>query len=111
MNHATHVRRRSLLPGGVLALAVGRVGAQHQLMQAGASVSVAANAGDEAAITIDNFTFAPQSISVVPGTRVIWTNRDDIPHTIIGTEDPQTLVSPPLDTDDQFAFTFAMRGT
>jgi hypothetical protein len=33
-----------------------------------------------------------------------------IPHTIVGTEDPRTLVSPPLDTDDQFAFAFAMQG-
>ncbi|HEX3598837.1 MAG TPA: hypothetical protein VHU84_01770, partial [Lacipirellulaceae bacterium] len=33
-------------------------------------------------VTIDNFTFSPQSLVVPVGTTVTWVNRDDIPHTI-----------------------------
>jgi plastocyanin len=77
----------------------------------GALAAVEAAAKREAAITIDNFTLAPPVLTVAAGTRVVWTNRDDIPHTIVGAEDPHALWSPPLDTDDQFAFTFAAPGT
>src|SRR5215218_4689422 len=58
----------------------------------------------EAAVSIDNFTFSPAVITVPAGTRVVWTNRDDIPHTVVGADDPRALRSPPLDTDDRFAF-------
>ncbi|HEY6432859.1 MAG TPA: cupredoxin family copper-binding protein [Acetobacteraceae bacterium] len=71
----------------------------------------AASASTDAAISIDNFTFKPASITVPPGTRVVWTNHDDIPHQVVGASDPRTLKSPPLDTNDSFAFTFAKAGT
>jgi plastocyanin len=59
-------------------------------------------------VTIDNFTFAPQSLVVPVGTTVTWINRDDIPHTIKGTESP--IKSSALDTDDKFSFTFTEAG-
>jgi plastocyanin len=34
-------------------------------------------------VKIDNFSFGPQSLSVSPGTKVTWKNRDDIPHTVL----------------------------
>lgn len=64
----------------------------------------------EAAVSIDNFTFAPAVLAVAPGTRVVWTNRDDIPHTVVSADEPRVLASPPLDTEDSFAFTFATPG-
>jgi plastocyanin len=76
-----------------------------------ALAAVETAAAKEAAITIDNFTFTPPVLIVAVGSRVVWTNRDDIPHTIVGAEDPRALRSPPLDTDGQFAFTFAAPGT
>src|SRR5579872_3016474 len=33
-------------------------------------------------ISIDNFTFSPQQLTIKAGTTVTWTNRDDIPHAI-----------------------------
>ena len=33
-------------------------------------------------VTIDNFTFGPQVVTVKPGDTVTWTNRDDIPHNV-----------------------------
>jgi plastocyanin len=59
-------------------------------------------------VTIDNFTFAPQSLAVPVGTTVTWINRDDIPHTIKGTE--SQIKSTALDTDDKFSFTFTEAG-
>jgi amicyanin len=62
------------------------------------------------AISIDNFTFTPQTLKVKAGTTVTWTNRDDIPHGIAS--DNNTFVrSKALDTDDNYSFTFTAPGT
>jgi plastocyanin len=112
MDRSPQVRRRSLLLGGALALTAGPAGAHRAMPAAGAApIATEASEGGEAAIAIDNFTFAPPLITVAAGMRVVWTNRDDIPHTVVGTEGPRTLRSPPLDTDDAFSFTFAVPGT
>ena len=61
-------------------------------------------------VTIDNFTFSPAEITVAPGTRVVWTNRDDIPHTVTGADGQPVMRSQPLDTGDRYSFTFAKPG-
>ena len=33
-------------------------------------------------VTIDNFVFGPERLTIKAGTTVTWTNRDDIPHTV-----------------------------
>jgi plastocyanin len=60
-------------------------------------------------VKIDNFTFAPQKLTVKAGDTVTWTNSDDIPHTV--TSDTRVFKSKALDTDDKFSFTFATPGT
>ena len=60
-------------------------------------------------IKIDNFSFTPATITVPAGTQVRWTNRDDIPHTVVS--DDQVFKSKALDTDDQFTYTFTRPGT
>ena len=62
------------------------------------------------AISIDNFTFTPQTLTVKAGTTVTWTNRDDIPHGI-ASEDNGFARSKALDTDDSYSFTFTTPGT
>jgi len=62
-----------------------------------------------AAISIDNFTFAPQRMTVKAGTAVTWTNKDDIPHAIAAVN--KQFKSKALDTDDAYSFTFAAPGT
>ena len=62
------------------------------------------------AISIDNFTFRPQTLTLKTGTTVTWTNRDDIPHGI-GTENNAFTKSRALDTDDTYSCTFATPGT
>lgn len=68
-------------------------------------------AGQPAAaeVKIDNFSFGPVSLTVAPGTKVTWTNRDDIPHTVVA--DDKTFKSKTLDTDETFSYTFDKPGT
>lgn len=76
----------------------------------GAVHAGSAAAGVAAAeVKIDNFTFTPATLTVPVGTQVTWTNRDDIPHTVVS--DDQSIKSKALDTDDKFAFTFTKAGT
>jgi plastocyanin len=62
-----------------------------------------------AEVTIDNFSFRPQTITVVVGTTVTWTNRDDIPHTVVS--DDGVFKSKARDTDEKFSYTFDKAGT
>jgi plastocyanin len=64
----------------------------------------------EAQVMIDNFSFSPAELTVAKGTRVTWTNRDDIPHTVTSRDDPRVLKSPALDTEDSFAVTLDTPG-
>jgi len=61
------------------------------------------------AIEIDNFKFGLVSIDVAVGTTVTWTNRDDVPHTVVSVK--KVFKSPPLDTDEKFSYTFKEGGT
>jgi plastocyanin len=65
----------------------------------------------DASITIDNFTFSPPTLVTQAGTKVVWTNRDDIPHLVADADHPTEMKSPPLDTGDTFAVTFSKPGT
>lgn len=60
-------------------------------------------------VKIDNFSFGPQTLTVSVGTTVTWTNRDDIPHTVVSTEG--VFKSKVRDTDEKFSYTFAKAGT
>ena len=62
-----------------------------------------------AEIRVDNFTFAPETLTVPVNTAVTWTNKDDIPHVIASTDG--LFKSKGLDTDDHFSYTFAKPGT
>jgi len=65
--------------------------------------------GTSAAVKIDNFSFGPAAVTVPVGTTVTWTNQDDIPHTVVSTDD--VFKSKALDTDDKFSFVFTKPGT
>jgi plastocyanin len=62
------------------------------------------------AVSIHNFTFTPQTVTVKAGTTVTWTNKDDIPHGIAATNNAFKR-SQALDTDDHYSFTFTTPGT
>jgi plastocyanin len=74
--------------------------------------SVTANdqpSAGNAEVKIDNFSFGPQTLTVSVGATVTWTNRDDIPHTVVSTDG--VFKSKVRDTDEKFSYTFTKTGT
>jgi plastocyanin len=59
-------------------------------------------------VSIKMFAFAPQVLTVTPGTTVTWTNADEDPHTISAND--KSFHSAALDTDDKYSFTFTRPG-
>ena len=68
-----------------------------------------ANAADRA-VTIQNFSFQPGSLTIDAGDRVVWTHRDNATHTVTA-DDGTTFDSGNLEEDDTFTLTFASPGT
>lgn len=60
-------------------------------------------------VNIDNFAFTPNELTVKAKTTIVFRNRDDIPHSVVGARGE--FHSKALDTDDSFSFTFEEAGT
>ena len=70
--------------------------------------------GKGAAVTIQTFQFQPVPLAVKAGTRVTWTNNDDIEHTVTsGTPESRNgrFNSPLEGKGATFSFTFTEAGT
>jgi len=93
---------RPIIASAVLGAVVGLILA--------ASVLFARAEDPSSAVSIDNFTFGPQTLKVKAGTTVTWINKDDIPHGIAATNNAFKK-SQALDTDDSYSFTFTTPGT
>lgn len=99
--------RRSVLITSLAAtfvLGVGALGAGQHRFELSAQQKP-----ETAEVKIDNFSFGPTALTVPVGTTVTWTNRDDIPHTVVSTEG--AFKSKVLDTDEKFSFTFSKAGS
>jgi plastocyanin len=70
--------------------------------------AIDAGAVEAPAVAIEKFAFAPKEITVAPGTKVVWINRDETPHTI--SAPTVAFVSKAMDTDDRVEYTFASEG-
>ena len=68
--------------------------------------SPAAAAGDQ--VTIDNFAFAPATLTVKAGTTVVWTNHDEEPHTVAASDG--SFHSPGMGTGATYSHTFGAAG-
>lgn len=70
----------------------------------------AAAAAPDRSVELDiaKFAYAPKEITVEPGTKVVWTNRDGAPHTVTSAD--KSFASAGLDTGDKFEHTFAAEG-
>jgi len=79
-------------------------GVDHRIAITDVPLEAEMQAADAHAVVIDNFSFTPPTVSVPVGTTVVWTNRDDVPHNVVSTE--QKFKSPVLDTDEQFSQRF-----
>jgi len=75
----------------------------------GLAASTAQAQASSVEVKIDNFSFGPATLTVAAGTTVTWTNRDDIPHTVVS--DDKVFKSKVLDTDEKFSYTFTKPGT
>jgi len=71
-----------------------------------ATGSPAAAAGDQ--VTIDNFAFAPATLTVKAGATVTWTNRDEEPHTVAASDG--SFHSPGMGTGATYSHTFPTAG-
>lgn len=60
-------------------------------------------------VTIDNFAYAPATVTIPLGTSVRWVNRDDIPHNVVSKD--KSFKSKVLDTHEEFTYTFSQPGT
>jgi amicyanin len=74
-------------------------------------VSGATSGSEEKQISISNFKYIPETLTVPAGTKVTWTNQDDMPHTVTSTAKPRALNSEAFDTDARFSFVFTEPGT
>jgi plastocyanin len=77
------------------------------LVVATALLPAGAAHAEDVAVHIDNFVFEPAQLTVKVGQTVTWTNRDDIPHTVVCAG---KFRSKTMDTDGTFSFTFAAPG-
>ena len=103
------MRRRVSVAVAVAVMVIGGWSASGRNVEAGAQAQPAAAAPATMEVKIDNFSFGPMTITVAVGTTVTWTNRDDIPHTVVSTDG--VFKSKVMDTDEKFSFTFTKAGT
>jgi plastocyanin len=89
----------------VLVLGIGAFGASQK-----SATTSAQEKTSTVEVKIDNFSFGPVALTVPVGATVTWINRDDIPHTVVSTDDSKTFKSKVLDTDEKFSFTFRKAG-
>jgi plastocyanin len=87
-----------------MAMAIGGLGSG-----AGNFTASAQQKPETVEVKIDNFSFGPAELTVAVGTTVTWTNRDDIPHTVVSTD--KVFKSKVLDTDEKFSYTFTQAGS
>jgi amicyanin len=92
------------------AVSAALIGAAVGTVLAGGVLLAQAQSPAAAAVSIDNFTFNPPTLTVKAGTTVTWTNKDDIPHGIAAAGNTIKR-SNALDTDDKYSFTFTTPGT
>ena len=65
-------------------------------------------AAETETVTIDNFSFKPNVITVKPGTHIIFKNQDDLPHTVVIPD--MKVSSSMLDTDGSYEADFEKPG-
>jgi plastocyanin len=91
-----------LRAGAVLALAFGAAFVMPAIFAAAAVPAPTVDIG------IEKFAYGPKEITIAPGTKIVWTNHDETPHTV--TSNDKSFASKGLDTDDKFEHTFASEG-
>ena len=97
-SNSTGVRRASRLLAGAFSAAF-----------ATALVASPPSAGKDPSVTIADYNFSPQTVTLSVGETVTWTNSGPRDHTV--TADDQSFDSGPLGVHDAFANVFDQAGT
>lgn len=101
-------------------------GGSEQSTDASESEASGSTAASGTQVDVVNFAFKPKKLDIDAGTTVVWTNQDDILHTVTSgvgqkqgipgvTEDkeakPDGMFDQEVDFEDTFEFTFDKAGT
>ena len=100
------------LTAAVIAFALGRAIASDHSGSSTAAGSPAASAptpSDASQLTIKNFAFSPDAVTVKMGSSVTWTNDDGFAHSVKSRDG--SFVSGDLDQGQTYTTTFATPGT
>jgi len=60
-------------------------------------------------VSIENYAFTPDPVTVAAGTTVVWMNRDEVAYTVVSND--KLFSSPELEPNASFEFTFKKAGT
>jgi len=110
---SSHARYGILITGIIMLIMACMVAGCSSSQNAPTSPSVAPTINTDAnSITIENFAFNPATLTIKPGSKVSWTNRDGVDHTIVSDSgSPVLFKSEALATGASFSFTFTQPGT
>ena len=111
----------AIVVGIIIAIALAGCGGAAYGYGGGSSKSTPAPAGgggaSGATVTIQDYTFSPQTLTVKAGTTVTWVNKDSAPHTVTAVDSSATdagttgLFDSQLGQGQTFTFTFDKAGT
>jgi plastocyanin len=74
----------------------------------GAGASPSPSVATTTAVAIADYSFKPPTITIAAGTRIVWTQKDDDPHTV--TADDGSFDSKGLGQGDTYAHVFTKPG-
>lgn len=62
-------------------------------------------------VAITNFVYEPQELTVAPGTKVTWTNKDSAPHNVQDISELNIRISIDLKQGETFSITYQNPGS
>lgn len=82
------------------------------LRAAALAATLIAGAAQAADVEIENYAFAPAKLTVKAGTKVVFVNRDQVPHSVVGSLGGQEIFRSPeqIDEDETYAVVLAAPG-
>ncbi|MGH7050987.1 MAG: cupredoxin domain-containing protein [Acetobacteraceae bacterium] len=81
------------------------------LLAAALAIAPAGAMAADAQVVIDQHMFMPATITIHPGDKVTWVNKDGDPHSVFSNDRGKMFHSDVLDTGQSFSLAFANPGT
>ncbi|HVE63531.1 MAG TPA: cupredoxin domain-containing protein [Mycobacteriales bacterium] len=77
----------------------------------GAATAGGQAASGEVAVAIKDFLFVDKTVTVTPGTKITWTNRESAIHSVVSTEKGVFASQDAMEENATFSFTPTKSGT